>query len=586
MTKEIEMNIRKNKAFPGLALFLGILLLLPIYVRAQDDPLVNALKDEMTRATTDLHLESEAPPYFLGYLVNLEKNCQIRAQYGSIVECNLQNANQMFLDLRVGDYTFDNSNVMAGFFGVGLSMANIPVQIAYQTMRKAAWLQIDGAYKDAIENIARKRAILQSMNPDDTVPDLAHAEAVTNIGSDAVPEIDTTQWKEKLAKLSAIFDKYPQFKRSSIQLNTKAETRYVLNSEGTVVKRGRNVNYIIVDASALDKDGYPVYQYDRIVVDKLSDFPNDKDLSNWVEDFAKTAAEMVDAGTIDTYIGPVIFTPRASAQLFNQLFVENVSNPRKPLTQDSRFDNYLHNARLVRKLGFRVMPEFLSVIDDPTISEYQGLKLMGHYEYDDQGVPAQKINLVEKGKLKSYYMSRTPTKKIPESNGHGRMIQSRIGATEIVGKPGNVILQAGEVYTPEQLKQQMLELCRAADLDYGLIIDQMNFSGRPNPDEGLYMQRGPRSDLPRVINAYMVSAKDGSVTPVRNLEFDNINERALKDILSVGDDFTENTIMFDISFNNLASIVVPSILFEEMELKKADVQSRKQPIALSPLERE
>jgi hypothetical protein len=580
------MNLKRNKTFPGLILFLSILLLLPIYVRAQDDPLVDALTDEMTRATNDLHLENEAPPYFLGYLVNLENNCQIRAEYGSIVECHLQKANQMFLDLRVGDHTFDNSNVMSGFFNTGLSMANIPIQIAYQTVRKAAWLQVDGAYKDAIETMARKRAILQSMNPDDTVPDLSPADKVVDVGSDAVPNVDTTAWKEKLSRLSAIFDKYPQFKRTSVQLNTKAETRYVLNSEGTVVKHGRNVNYIVVDASALDKDGYPVYQYDRIVVDDISDFPNEKELTKWIKDFAETSAQMVDAGTIDTYIGPVIFTPRASAQLFNQLFVENLSNPRKPLTADSRYDNYIHNARLVRKLGFRVMPEFLSIIDDPTISEYQGMKLMGHYKYDDQGVPAQKINLVEDGKLKSYYMSRTPTKKIEESNGHGRLIQSMIGATEIVGKPGNAIMQAKEVYTPEQLKQQMLELCRAADLDYGLIVDRMNFSGRPNPDEGLFMRRGEQSELPRVINAYMVTTKDGSVTPVRNLEFDNINERALKDILSVGDDFTENTIMFDIAFNNLASIVVPSILFEEMELKKASVQSLKLPIALSPLERE
>ncbi len=580
------MNSNRNKIFPRLALFLGILLLLPIYVRAQDDPVVNALTDEMNRATSELHLENEAPPYFLGYLVNLENNSRIRAEYGSIVDCHVQQANQMFLDLRVGNYTFDNSNVMSGFFGVGLSLANIPVQVAYQTIRKAAWLQIDGAYKDAIENVARKRAILQSMNPDDTIPDFAHAKKVTSIGADAVPNVDTTQWKEKLARLSAIFDKYPQFKRSSVQLNTKAETRYVINSEGTITKHGRNVNYIVIDASALDKDGYPVYQYDRKVVDNIADFPGEKELAKWVDDFAKKSAEMVDAGTVDTYIGPVIFTPRASAQLFSQLFVENVSNPRKPLTADSRYDNYLHNARLVRKLGFRVMPEFLSVIDDPTISEYQGMKLMGHYEYDDQGVPAQKIDLVENGKLKSYYMSRTPTKKIEESNGHGRLVQSGIGATEIVGKPGNVILEATETYAPDELKRQMLELCKAADLDQGLIIDRMNFSGRPNPDEGLFMQRGSRSDLPRVIDAYLVSTKDGSVTPVRNLEFDNINERALKDILAVGNDFTENTIMFDEAFNNLSSIVVPSILFEEMELKKASVQSRKQPIALSPLERE
>jgi len=555
-------------------------------LNAQDDPLIEALSDEMERASNNLRLEDEAPPYFLGYLANLEDNCRIRAEYGSIVECDCQEANQMFLDLRVGDYEFDNTNVMTSFFGVGMATANLPVEIAYIPLRKEAWLQIDETYKRAVETIAQKRAMLQSIIPDDTVADLSKAEVVIDLKPEVDSQVDTTEWKETLAAMSAVFKNYPQFTRSSVQLSTKTENRYVLNSEGTRIKRGRHVHYLFIEASTLDTKGIPVYEYDRIVVDDIDDFPSRDELVEWADDFAQTSAAMVDAETTDTYIGPVLFTPRASAQLLSQLFVDNISNPRKPLTMDNRFDQYLTDARLVRKLNFRIMPEFISFVDDPTMMEYNGLELKGYYEFDDQGVLAERITLVEDGKLRNYYMSRTPTAKIKKSNGHGRLTQSRIGAVEIVGKPGNVIMQSTETYKPEELKQQMIEMCREMDLEYGLIIDRMNFSGRSNPDEGMRFRTAGGGEVPRVIVAYKVSAEDGSLTPIRSLEFDNINERALKDILAVGDDFEETTIMFDAAFNNLASIVVPSILFEEMELKKASLQAKKQPIVLSPLERE
>ncbi|MBD3216853.1 MAG: hypothetical protein GF310_01160, partial [candidate division Zixibacteria bacterium] len=331
-------------------------------LNAQDDPLIQALTDEMDRSVTSLHLEDEQPPYYLGYLVNLEDNCRIRAEYGSVIACDCQEANQMFLDLRVGDYEFDNTNVMTSFFGVGMAMANIPVNIAYTPLRKEAWLQIDRSYKRAVETIARKRAILQSVIPDDTIADLSKAEVVVDIKPDVYSEVDTTEWKRTIADMSAVFEDYPQFTRSSVQLNTKTENRYALNSEGTKVKRGRHVHFIFIEASTLDDNGVPVYQYDRMVVDDIGDFPSRQELVKWADDFAHTAAEMVGAETGDTYIGPVLFTPPASAQLFTQLFVDNISDPRKPLTMDNRFDQYLGDARFIRKLNFRIMPEFISIV--------------------------------------------------------------------------------------------------------------------------------------------------------------------------------------------------------------------------------
>lgn len=577
----------KTNYKPGMiiSILLTALVFFSACALAQEDVVISALTDEMQRSISDLKLEDADPPYFMKYLVNQESNCRIRAEYGSITDCDCQDMNQLFLDLRVGDYAFDNSNVLVSYYGSGMNMANLPMEEDYATIRKAAWLLTDQAYKQAVEDLSTKKAILQSLMSEDTVMDLSRADRQTGLGDKVSPQVDTIEWKQRLAKLSAIFKDYPQFQRSSIQLNTKTENRYIINSEGSVVRQGRHVHHLFIDARAQDKNGLPVYQYDRIIVNDINDFPSEKELTAWVLDFIGTAVEMVEAESVDNYIGPVIFTPAAANQMFSQLFLANISNPRKPLTPDNRFDAYIQSPKLVRKVGFRVLPEFLSVIDDPTMVEYEGQKLLGNYNLDDDAVPAQPTNLVEKGKLKNYYMSRTPTKKRENSNGHGRLTEGYFGSTMVVGKPGNVILKSEETYKFEELKEQMLELCRAMDLEYGLIIDRMDFSGMPDPDEMMFYGGGQRPELPRVLTAYKVSVKDGSLTPVRSLDFENVSERALKDILAVGDDFTVSNIMFDRSFNNLASAVIPSILIEEMELTKTSAKSKKPPVALNPFAR-
>jgi len=582
----LNINRISDRMRDIILVFIIAVMFMAVPLLAQDDVVLRALSDEMDRSMADLKLEDNDAPYYLQYLLNQEYNCRISAEYGAVTVCNCDKADQMFLDLRVGDYEFDNSNCMSSFRNFGLSLANLPQDEDYSTIRKAAWLQIDGAYKRGIEGLAMKKAILQTRIQEDTIADLSIAEKQISIRDKYEPQVDTVEWKQKLARLSSIFRNYPQFDRSSVQLFTKTENRYVLNSEGTKTRRGRNVHFLLLMARADDKNGMPVYEYDRIVVDDIADFPSEKELTEWIKNFAETMAEMIDAETIEDYIGPVLFTASGANQLFAQMFVSNVSNPRKPLTADSRYDSYMPSAKLVRKKGFRVVPEFISITDDPTISKYNGMKLLGHYDYDDEGVAAQKINLVEKGKLKNYYMSRTPTKKLESSNGHGRLISGVFGSTVIVGKPGNVIIESEETYSFEELKEQMLELCREMDIEYGLIIDRMDFSGERDPDVVSFYGAGRDQALPSVLTAYKVSVKDGSMTPVRGMEFENVSERVLKDILAVGDDYDVFHLMFDRSFNNLASMVVPSVLIEEMELTESSAQPRKPAVVLNPLERD
>ncbi|MBD3382753.1 MAG: hypothetical protein GF404_11225 [candidate division Zixibacteria bacterium] len=576
---------RKSNLIIWLSLVL--VMLLGVTGSADEDVVVSALSDEIERNMENLKLEDEARPYFIRYLVNLENNCHIKAEYGSIVKCDRTDANQMFIDLRVGDYDFDNSNFVHTIWQTGMETVNLPVELDYHALRHAAWLGTDNAYKTAIENLAMKSATLQNRMQEDTLADLSRAKKVRHFDEFAKPQADTSKFKEILADLSSVFRDYPQFKHSSVELNTKTENRYIINSEGTQIRKGRHIHYIFIEARGLDDNGLPVYNYDRIIFEDIEELPSVGELRNWIKSFADETAILVETEPLEDYIGPVIFHSNGANQFLVKMFLDNISNPRRPLTSNEGMKDYLHDPKLARKIGFRVVPDFISIYDDPTITEYKGLKLAGDYLYDDDGVKAEKVQLVKNGRLRNYYMSRTPTKKITESNGHGRLIQGGWGAVEVVGKPGNVIIESEETFSFEELKQQMLELCRAMDIEYGLIVEQMNFSGRPDTDGRMrFARRGQDNELPRVLKAYKISVKDGSLTPVRGMDYANLSVRTLKDILAVGDDYNVYHSMFDGAFTNTASVVLPSILVEEMELTRMSATSRKPPIVDNPLSRD
>lgn len=578
-----------NKRNPSLIIWLSVAFVLALAVTgsADEDLVVNALSDEIERNMENLRLEDEARPYFIRYLVNLENNCQIKAEYGSIVKCDQTDANQMFIDLRVGDYDFDNSNFVHTIWQTGMETINLPVELDYDALRHAAWLGTDNAYKTAIENYAMKSATLQNRMQEDTIADLSRAKKVSHFDEFVEPQVDTSKYKQLLADLSSIFKDYPQFMQSSIELNAKTENRYIINSEGTQIRKGRHIHYIFVEARGLDDNGLPVYNYDRIIVEDISEIPSAEELKKWIRSFADETAILVETEPLEDYIGPVIFHSNGANQFLVKMFLDNIANPRKPLTSNEGMKDYLHDPKLTRKIGFRVVPDFISIYDDPTISEYKGFKLAGNYRYDDDGVRAERVQLVENGRLRNYYMSRTPTKKIAESNGHGRLIQGGWGAVEVVGKPANVIIESQETFSFEELKEQMLELCRAMDIEYGLIVEQMNFSGRPDSDGPMRFSRaGQDNELPRVLKAYKISVKDGSMTPVRGMDYANLSVRSLKDILAIGDDYNVYHSMFDRAFTNTASVVLPSILVEEMELTRMSATSRKPPIVDNPLSRE
>jgi predicted Zn-dependent protease len=250
------------------------------------------------------------------------------------------------------------------------------------------------------------------------------------------------------------------------------------------------------------------------------------------------------------YIGPVLFEENASAKFFEHFFVNNVANPREIWKETNKWSTdsvYRRAGELVERLDMRVMPPFLNVEDDPLAKDYNGAALMGHYEVDDEGVPARKVKLVEKGKLKDIYRSRTATRDFNKSNGHGRGEYHEF----ISGGPGNVFIEPEDnparVLPFSELKKKFLDLCREQELEYCLLVrDIGSFNGS--------------------FSAYKVYTSDGREEPVHAIEFIGASLRALRDIVAVSKEMK----VYNMAWTPPASLVAPSILVQEMEIKKTE----------------
>jgi hypothetical protein len=321
-----------------------------------------------------------------------------------------------------------------------------------------------------------------------------------------------------------------------------------MNSEGTVVRSGEGSYDMSVALTTQSADGMRLDRSHSDVVGSLKELPSEEKFINYASELAGTLKQLRNAPVVDEeYRGPVMFSADAASQLFADFVGENVLGVKPDLGQPART-----RGEWATSYKSRVLPDFISVDDDPTVSEVKGQSLLGHYDIDDEGVRAQKVPLVEHGKLMNYVIGREPIRDFPKSNGHGR---ARLMAVGQGAGLGNLIVHTAEPLSREKLKQKLMDLCRQRELPYGYYVETMG------------PQRSPRL-------LFKVDAKDGHEELVRGAAFGDLDSRALRnDLIAAGDDVNvENRVL-----NVPHSIVNPSILFDELEVKRANTSKDKLP---------
>jgi hypothetical protein len=437
-----------------------------------EDTMLRAMRDELERAKK-LSLGGLENPYFIQFGLDEGDGFSVSATLGGVVNRRRSRFRLPAFQVRVGDYKFDNTNyVGSGFnFGTRYNIERFPLENDYPVLRRFFWLGADSAYKSAVEAIARKRAALRNLTVSEQLNDFARAEPLKLLREPRKGLIDEEGWTNRVRSLSGIFDRYPGVKQSAVDLEGGLGGFYLVNSEGTEVRISEGVVYLRVRAAAQAKDGMMVR--DAVVFHALdpSRLALEPEMRRGVAAVAENVVALAAAPRGEDYSGPVLFEGEAAAQLFAEVLGRNLALTRRPVMEPGR-PGAFPTSELEGRQGARILPEWLSVVDDPLQKEWRGRPLFGHYEVDREGVAAKTLQLIEKGVLKTFLLTRQPVRGFEGSNGHARLPGSFGAHTAGIS---NLFVTAAETVPPAELKKQMLEMIRSRNKPFGMIVRKMDF---------------------------------------------------------------------------------------------------------------
>jgi hypothetical protein len=573
------------------------LLAIPFFLlRGADDTdvMLKAMQDELARSSSLRILNLDAP-YYIEYRVEDAATLSVNATLGGLLNSSESAMRIPTVRIRVGDYKFDNTDhVYSDFYGgTRYDSDRLPLENDYVSLRQALWLSTDRAYKGATEAIARKRAALKSVNLPDQLPDFSKAEPVRAVLPVRRIVVNEGQWTNRTVRLSEIFENYPQILSSGVEFDSIQSTDYLVTSEGTVLRYPENLAYFRVRALAQAPDGSPVRDALVFQASDVNGLPPDVDLRRGVATLAENVTALSRAPRGDAYDGPVLFEPQAAAQLLGQLLGDNLKITRKPVAEPGRPLPY-SESELENRVGSRILPEWMDVVDDPTQTEWRGHTLFGNYRFDMEGVSPKPLQLVEKGVLKSFLLTRTPALKgFESSNGRARMPGS-FGARS--AGFGNLFVHAAQTTTAVDLKKKLVDMCKQRNKPYGLLVRKLDYPSSASVEElrrvaaAMSQSGGGTRPVSLPILIYRVYP-DGKEELVRGMRFRGLSTRSLKDILAASDeiavfDFIDSPAPFALmgagGFVTNASVIAPGILFDELELEPVQQEVPKPPIVPPP----
>lgn len=560
---------------------LAVLLLTATLLAQTQETIFKALQDELKRNSEQLVMEDLERPYYISYTVDDYQLLRVKGTLGTLTESQLDRGRYLTVDLRVGSHELDNSNFASGWSSITPSFESLPVDDDYDALRNNIYLVTDQTYKDVLKNFSRKQAYLQSRVKKERPPDFFELPANHHLEEPEPFDADQQAAETLVLTATEVLRDYPLIVESELSFEGGIINQYLINSSGSQVLRGDRLYTIKLNLTGQDSAGATLNLADRLLANSRADLPSPAKLADWTRSLADQMTALVAADTMEEYIGPVIVEADAAGEFFRQLFVKNISNLPSMTYEDERFASMFPEPAFGNKLNRRVLPDFFDVYDDPTISEYDGMKLLGHYEVDDVGLTPQRIQLVEKGKLRTIPLATAPTKKITEPNGHARGAVSKA----VTGKPSNLIFESSDQVSPEKLRQNLLELCQDIDLEYGLVIRRIRDLNAPDPNGGIRFFGIPQQaeeGLTAPLEVYKVYA-DGREVPVRGLEFANITVRTLRDVLQTDNSRHLYNYLIADDYEMPASLVCPAVLVEEMELRHSEGKTQKPPVLNSPL---
>jgi TldD protein len=504
------------------------------------DPLLQAMREELARSKAKLKIDNVPAPYYIEYRLSDVTEYNAEAAFGAIRQDQNFHGRSMRVVVRVGDYKQDS------YYGPGVGAATFaPLDSDPIALRWQLWIATDQAYKAASQALAMKKAALSVFSADQPFDDFAKAAPLQSIGPLAKIEFDPKPWKEILEKSTALFRTDPGIESLTASARFRAVNQYYVNTEGTVTRQGYTVYSLNAAGTTQAADGMRLERSPYYAAANLKDLPTPEQFQANVAKLLETLKALRDAPVVEEdYRGPILFGPDAASDLFFGMVGQNVLGDRpKPGESARTTGDYSSNYK------GRVLPAFLSVIDDPTMKTFDGKELLGSYEVDDEGVRATPVSVIENGSLVSYLLGREPIRDFPDSNGHGRAAPGQSPTPSV----GNLIVQSKQSFSPGELRKKLIDLCKQDNKPFGYYVETLAGSN------------------PRLL--YRVYL-DGHEELVRGAIFDELDTRTLRTgLVAAGND----PLVTNREGAIPQSVVSPSVLFDELEVKRTDQQNSKLP---------
>lgn len=558
----------------------------------ESDTLLRAMMYEVRRAR--LLVGYGVAPYFVEMSVDDGDNLMLSSSLGASFAPQQGRFRMQMPEVRVGSPALDNTGYLGSdrYTGTRFDSDVISSDGQLYSLRASFWLGLDRAYKTGVEAIGKKQAALNSYSAQDRLPDFQSAPRVSIVKDLPKIPFDQTRWDERVRQLSAAFRGMPGILSADAELTWSAGAFYYYNSDASVMRFPDRMAVLKLRATAALEKGGDVYHGLQFVSRDPGGLPADTELKRVAEQTVTELSALAKAPEGEPYTGPVLFEAQASAQLFAEIFGQELTIVRKPVAEKGR-DLPLPESSLENKIGSRVLPTWMSLRDDSTRKEWNGAGLAGFYEADLEGVVPTPVVLVEKGILKSYLTTRQPVKGVGGSNGHAR-IPGSFGAR--TARPGNLFVEAAESVPDAQLKQRLMDMVKQQGKPYGLLVRRMDFPSLAHASSVRemamkQMRSGGGSRLfSAPLLAYRVYA-DGREELVRGLRFKNLGARLFRDILAAGatpavfqyiDNGAPMALSGAGSYIVGCSSVAPAVLFEEMDLEPASDETARPPLVPPP----
>ena len=531
---------------------------------------LKVMKEEMARNFGALQKEP-VPPYYISYSIDEVRTQGVAGSFGAVTNTTDNKVSYLRIDVRTGSYQLDSSHEIRGDSLSALRQRYgntllAPIKESPDALRVILWRETDKAYKSAVESLARIKSEQSVMvEEEDKSDDFSRIESQESIEEPAGIRVDLDQWAARIRKYTKRFNGYPFILSSTGSFVNETRQKYFVNTEGTAISTPTNYMRLAISATAKADDGMELPLYLSYFGFEEADFPPEDQIMSDIGSLIETLDKLRTAPLVDPYTGPAILSGKASGVFFHEILGHRLEGHRQKSEAEGQ--------TFKKQVGKQILPEFMSIVFDPTIRVLNDFKLSGFYKFDDEGSEAQRVVSIDRGVLKNFLMSRSPIENFPGSNGHARSQPGR----KPVSRQSNLIVESDRKLSEDELRQMLIEECKKQGKAFGLIFTEIaggyTSTGRSSPNAF--------NVTPLVVYRVFTDGREDEI--VRGVDLIGTPLTTFGKIIATGTEVEVfNGICGAESGSVPVSAVSPSILVSEIEVQKKEKSQEKPPILPPP----